>query len=95
MTTAATVMLVVTLPVRAAAMVVVAEAASALPPASSDPPLELPELLPEELPDPPELLELSGCTPESGAAAGDELLPHAKRRKDAIDATAREGKANE
>ena len=33
--------------------------------------------------------------PESGGAAGDELLPQAKRREDAIDATAREGKANE
>lgn len=50
-------------------MVVVAPASP--PPASLDPPLELPEL-PDELPDPPELLELADPlelpepAPESG-----------------------------
>jgi hypothetical protein len=59
-TTAATVMLVVTLPMRAAAMVVVAAAASAPPPASLGSPLELAELL-EVL---PELLVVLVVLPE-------------------------------
>ncbi len=100
-------MLVVTFPVRAAAIVVVAAAASAPPPASFAPPLELPEP-PDELPDPPELpeppeppdddppelLELLEGEPASGGV-DEELLPQANRSDDANDAAAREIKARE
>jgi hypothetical protein len=92
-TTAATVMLVVTLPVRAAAIVVVAAPASTPP--LLDPLLELPEL-PEELLCAPELLaplelpeplEPPEDEPESDGF-DDEL--QANERAEAIDATARE-----
>jgi hypothetical protein len=82
-------MLVVTLPWRAEAMVVVAAAASAPP--SVDPPLELPEELPEleplELPElePLELPELDPLAPPS-AGGDDELLLQANRDVDATDA---------
>jgi hypothetical protein len=91
-------MLVVTFPMRAAAMVVVAPASA--PPASSlDPPLELPEELPNppeplELPDPLEPPELPEGEPESGGVV-DELLPHANRTEETIDPTASEIKARE
>jgi len=92
-------MLVVTLPVRAAAMVVVAAAASTPP--SLDPPEELPD--PPELPEPllleplepPEPLELPGGEPESGWADDDELLPQANRSEAEIDTTEREVKTAE
>jgi hypothetical protein len=95
-TTAATAMLVVTFPMRAAAIVVVAPA-SIVPASSPDPPLELPEELPDpldplELPEPLEPPELPEGEPESGGG-DDELLPHANRTEDAIDATASKPKA--
>jgi hypothetical protein len=73
-------MLLVTLPIRAAAMVVVA-------PESLDPPLELPEPPPEEPPlEPP---ESPVGAPESGWA-DEELLLQANSGEAAIEATTRQ-----
>ena len=100
-------MLVVTFPWRAVAIVVVAAAASAPPPApaSFDPPLELPEELPDpleppeleplELPELPEPLELPEGAPESGCGVDGELLLQAKRSEEESDAIARDVNARE
>ncbi len=98
MTTAATEMLVVTLPVRAAAMVVVAPASS-----STFDPLELPELPDDELTEPLEPLEVPAPLDEPPELPDDELVPlspdelllHAKRRDEESDATAREARTSE
>src|ERR1700722_4728592 len=91
-------MLLVTLPMRAAAMVVVAPDASppeslGPPPELPEPPEELPELLPEPPEEPlPEPLEPSADGPASDVADA-RLLLQAKRTEDASDATARELRA--
>jgi hypothetical protein len=89
-------MLVVTLPVRAAAIVVDAAAASTPPPSFDPPPLEPPEL-PEDVLDPPEPLEAPELLvplelPEDEPEPGDDELLHANSREAESDATAREAK---